>query len=483
MFRVSLHERDNLVKTPDSVLMVTISGVRGVCGVSLTPEVVAKYTAAFCSVMTSHEGHPPAKNPRTVVVGRDSRVSGPWIMNAVSGVCVAMGYQVIDIGIVPTPTVQLLVQQYGAAGGMVLTASHNPVQWNGLKFIDQTGLFLSPASCEQMFAIADAGLFQYMPYNQLGSIVSDGTAYRKHIDSLLSLPFIDANLIRSKRYRICVDSVNGAGGPIVRMLLEELGCTVVGLNLEPTGIFAHTPEPVNDNLRDLMALVPREHADLGIAVDPDVDRCVLIDQTGTPLGEEYTLALAVKFMLHYVGRRGAVVKNLSSSRANDDVAAAYGCSCYATPVGEINVAKKMVETGAVIGGEGNGGVMLPDCHIGRDAPVAIVLTLQHLAQADSSLSALKATLPTWEIVKLKMPVGSLNADAAIALLRQSWAGRALALNEDDGLRIDTADWWVHLRKSNTEPIIRVIGEARTEDAAKAACQRIIDEIQSLTTPV
>jgi len=450
-----------------SSLMVTISGIRGIIGESFTPSVVIKYVTAFGMLQKG----------KTIIVGRDSRISGPWILQIVYGVLSSLGYQVIDIGIVPTPTVQFMVKKHNVDGGIVITSSHNPIQWNGLKFVEKgEGLFISPEKCEQLFALADSGKFEYAPYNQFGSISELKTAKEEHIHHTLSLPYINVSQVREKKYKVVLDSVNGAGGPIMESLLNQLGCTVIGMNLEPTGIFAHMPEPIPEHLGTLCEAVKEHNADLGIAVDPDVDRCVLIDDTGKPLGEEYTLALAVKFYLKYV-KKTSVCKNLSSSRAVDDICKEYGCQCFAAAVGEINVAKKMTETGSLIGGEGNGGVMLGDSHIGRDAIVAATLTLQHLCLFGGSISALKQTLPQYNIIKLKAPISGINPDAVVEHFRKEWNGKG-DLNTEDGLHINTAEWWVHLRKSNTEPIIRVIGEAKEGSSVSSLeiCTKFMNEI-------
>jgi len=448
-------------------LMVSVSGVRGIISESLTPPVVGKYVSAFGILLKG----------KKIVVGRDSRVSGAWVVPISHGVLFALGYDVIDIGIVPTPTVQFMVQQLHADGGLICTSSHNPAEWNGLKFVGSDGLFLSPDKCTELFAIAAAGTFQYVTYEHTGHLSVDDTAAQKHIDFIMKLPYINVDKIRSKKFKICLDSVNGAGGPIMHKLLTHLGAEVVGLNLEPTGLFAHKPEPVTDNLHQLSESVLQHKADLGIAVDPDVDRCVLIDETGKPVGEEYTLVFAVQFILGTVGRRGPVCKNLSTTRAVDDVASKYGCPVYATAVGEINVAKKMVEVGAVIGGEGNGGTMLPDIHIGRDAPVAATLVLMLLANYDGTISKLKSEMPQYEIAKISAPIAGINPDLVVAHIKSKWEGKA-KLNETDGLHINTEEWWVHLRKSNTEPIIRVIGEGGSYAKSLERCNQFMDEIIS-----
>jgi phosphomannomutase len=482
--------------------MKSISGIRGVVGTSLTPSVIVDAVLAFAVVQKARS--------RTVVLGRDSRVSGPWVSRLVESTLSSRGVHVVNIGVVPTPTVQFIVlqgnnEQKGAkddneqkneekcyCGGIVVTSSHNPVEWNGLKFIDDDGLFLSPDRCAQMFQVERrlaAELDALAPlalYDALGSIVVCDDAAQRHIDAILALDFIDVEAIRARRFRVVLDAVNGAGGAIMSALLRALGAAeVIGLNLEPSGLFAHPPEPVGEHLQALCAAVREHGADLGVAVDPDVDRCVLIDERGEPLGEEYTLALAVRFMLAHCGRRGVVCKNLSTSRAVDDVVAQFdGCSVLATPVGEIHVAKCMVECGAVVGGEGNGGVMLPDIHIGRDAPVAAALTLQHLVVSKcASISALKATLPQYEIAKLKAPLNRpprppLDPDAVLVSLERQWREKGARISTADGLRIDTDDWWVHLRKSNTEPILRVIGEGGNLEQSTRRCQEFLSIIEN-----
>ena len=446
-------------------LMVSVSGVRGIIGESLTPELIVKYISAFATYM----------NGKKVVIGTDSRVSHPFVKSIVNGVFVASGYEVIDCGIVPTPTVQYITEIENADCGLIITASHNPIEWNGLKFVNSNGLFLTPVQCKEMFALADTLASSYKSWDSIGKVVPYTSAAQKHIDAIFNLEYIHPEKVKEKRYKVALDTVNGAGGTIMKSLLEQLGCEVVGLNLEATGIFAHTPEPVPENLGDLCAFVVEQKADFGIAVDPDVDRCVLVNEHGEPLGEEYTLGIAVKFMLQK--KLGAVVKNLSSSRLIDDLARYYNCPVHSAAVGEINVAEKMIAENAVIGGEGNGGVMLPDIHIGRDAPIAAALVLQALAEFGGRLSELKATLPQYEIVKLKAPLEGIDADKVISHFKTKYAHEQL--NEIDGLKIDAKEWWIHLRKSNTEPIIRVIGEAPTKEETLNICQQFLDEIKSL----
>jgi len=434
--------------------------------------VVLKYVSAFANIQTKKSG--------VIVVGRDSRVSGPWVLNVVHGALQASGFNVVDVGVVPTPTVQYLVKNRGYDGGIIVTSSHNDVMWNGLKFVDAPdGLFLSPARCNEMFSLADTGKFKTADYKSLGKVQYDEAADNEHIESVLALPYINTEEVAKKKYRIVLDSVNGAGGPIMKKLLERFGCEVIGLNIEPTGLFAHAPEPIPEHLGDLCKEVLKHKAHFGIAVDPDVDRCVLIDENGKPLGEEYTLALAVKFFLGHCGQKTTIVKNLSSSRAVDDIAASYGCETVAAAVGEINVANEMVRVKSQLGGEGNGGVMLTSVHIGRDALVAASLTLAHLATFTGSLSELKKQLPQYEIVKLKVSVEGIDAEQVLKTFKDEWKDKS-KLNEVDGLHITTDQWWVHLRKSNTEPIIRVIGEAKggLEESLKI-CHQFMDKVKSM----
>ena len=464
--------------------MVTLSGIRGIAGKSLTTPVVRKYVNAF-AVLQAGRGTP------LMIVGRDSRVSGPEISGVVIDILRKAGYKVINCGIVPTPTVQFMVQREHAVGGVIITSSHNPGPWNGLKFVDADGLFLSPERCQEMFSYADSHADGTSSHSVVGAaegaleeLPANSAAFR-HVDAILALPYIKPAEIRAQQLTVCLDAVCGAGGPAMLYLLERLGVRAVALNAEPTGVFPHTPEPVPENLGELCRAVVAHGADLGIAVDPDVDRCVLIGEDGRPLVEEYTLAIAVKFILGDIGRRGVVCKNLSSSRASDDIAEQYGCTLVPAAVGEINVAKRMVELGAVIGGEGNGGVMLPDVHIGRDAPVAAALVLQCFTNARMrkdggirTISELKRSLPQYEIVKLKVGIEGINVDAALKALEKEAQEEGLKIVTIDGLHISGKDWWVHVRKSNTEPIARVIGEAPTAAAAEEHCRKYMDKLTS-----
>jgi phosphomannomutase len=447
--------------------MTSVSGVRGIVGDSLTPEVITKYVHAFAQPLRG----------KKIVVGGDPRVSQAFVRPLVKSVLFASGCNVIDIGITPTPTVQIIVEKIGAAGGIAITASHNPIQWNGLKFVGRDGLFLPEKIINDLFRRADNPQRAYANWKEIGSEEIYPSAIEDHLQMIYDLPYIDVELIRSKKFKVALDTVNGAGGVIVPHLLEYFGCETVGLNLEPNGIFAHTPEPVPQNLTDLTKAVKEKGADIGIAIDPDADRCAIIGNDGNPFGEEYTLALAVKYILSK--KLGHVVINLSTSRAIDDIVYYYNCMLSKTKVGEINVADKMREVGAVIGGEGNGGVILPEIHLGRDAPVAVALTLQHLAEWGASVTELKQTLPQYYILKDKSSLGEVNPDHVIEHISGKY--RDDQLDFSDGLRIDRSDSWIHLRKSNTEPIMRIIVEARTPDISWRILQEIKEEIARLSS--
>jgi len=444
--------------------MVSVSGVRGEVGSTLTPQVIEKYTLAFGSFL----------NGGSVVLGRDSRVSGPFVSQIVKGCLLATGCKVIDIGIVPTPTVQMAIEHHHAEGGIAITASHNPVQWNGLKFMDGNGRFLSPEKAARVYAMGDAGEWHLQDWQNLGSEEADTEANQRHIDAILNLDYVDADLIRSKKFKVVCDTVNGAGGLIIPRLLEALGCSVTVINGDAHGRFAHTPEPLPENITELCEAVKQEGADAGFAVDPDVDRCAIVDNTGAPLGEEYTLALAVKLVLSK--KMGRVVVNMSTSRASEDIARYYNCTFSRSKVGEINVAEKMLEMEAIIGGEGNGGVILPELHLGRDAPLAVALTLQQMAESGKTLRELFLELPQYHMVKAKVSIEGMDPDAVLQRMADKY--KEANINLLDGVKIDFENSWVHLRKSNTEPIVRVMTEAPEMEEARALADRFMQEIQS-----
>jgi phosphomannomutase len=438
-------------------LMVSISGIRGVVGDSLTPESIVRYASAYAEYC--RRGH--------IIIGRDGRISGKNVLDIVSSTLLHMGCNVTDLGICPTPTVALAVEKLKAAGGISITASHNPMIWNGLKFFSSTGLFLDAAENRNFWHLAEHPA-KYVPWDKQGTYTLLETFLDEHIQEVLALSYIDIKKIRERKFKVVLDCVNAAGGIIVPHLLEKFGCTIIPIHCEMTGIFGHTPEPIPENLSSLCGKVRDQHADIGIAVDPDVDRLVLINEKGEPFGEEYTITSCVKFVLEKAQRDKQsphkVVINLSTTRAVEDIARCYGATTIRTPVGEINVAKKMMEVGAIIGGEGSGGVILPEVHPGRDAIVGIALVLQHLAEFGGTVSELKAALPQYSITKGKVDLGNLHPDAVLQQLAAEFSATE-TVNTDDGLKIDFKESWVHLRKSNTEPIIRIIAEAHTKAEA------------------
>jgi phosphomannomutase len=451
-------------------LMVSISGIRGIVGDSLTPDVVVKYAAAYAEYC----------NRGTIILGRDGRVTGKSVAHLVSSTLIEMGCNVKAIGVCPTPTVALAVEKLKAAGGISITASHNPNEWNGLKFFAPSGMFLDSDENKRFWEIAQRGSFAFRAWDKQGTHAAIPEFLEKHLALTLKLPWVKPALIRKRKLKVVVDCVNGSGGVIVPKLLRKLGCNVIELNCDASGIFAHTPEPIPENLTQLSKKVKSSLADLGIAIDPDADRIVLIDERGIPVGEEYSIASTVKFVLSKLPRTKSksVVVNLSTTRAVDEIARQYGASVFRTAVGEINVAKKMREIGAIIGGEGSGGIILPKVHLGRDAIVGTALVVQQLAEFDGSMSQLKATLPHFEIVKGKVQVGNLNANSVLLRLQKNFQTKGV-LNYEDGLKIDFPNSWVHLRKSNTEPILRIIAEAPTKEEASALVKQFAIEIQKV----
>ncbi|OGU75341.1 MAG: phosphoglucosamine mutase [Ignavibacteria bacterium RIFCSPLOWO2_12_FULL_56_21] len=450
-------------------LMISISGIRGIVGSSLTPEVIIKYASSYAEYC----------NRGPIAIGRDGRVTGRSIAHLVASTLVQMGSDVTALGIVPTPTVALAVEKLHLAGGISVTASHNPMVWNGLKFLAPSGLFLDADENRAFWTIADRPSRSYVSWDHQGRHSAHTQFLDAHLQAILDLPYIRPSDIRARRLKVVLDCVNASGGMIVPQLLRELGCTVVEMNCDVSGIFAHTPEPVPENLGDLAQRVRDEHADLGLAVDPDADRLVVIDERGIPIGEEYTIATVVEFVLRKeweAGRRDhTVVVNLSTTRAVDDIAKRYGATCLRTPVGEINVAKKIKEVGAVVGGEGSGGVIVPAVHTGRDAMVGAGLLLQSLAESGGTMSALKSTLPQYAITKGKVERTQGSPDGIFQRLADEYSATS-RITKDDGLKIDLADAWVHLRTSNTEPIIRIIAEApeksRADELVKTFTQKI-----------
>ena len=446
-------------------LMVSISGVRGIIGDGLEPEVLVKYTAAYADFIGKGK----------VVVGRDARITGEMVNSIVTGTLLAKGLDVVDIGICPTPTVQYNVKTLKANGGIAISASHNPNEWNALKLLNNTGQFLSPDEFKKMQEFLINEKHTYQTWDKIGKRNFYKQGIQNHVDAVLYLGIIYLDEIRKRKFKVVLDCVNGAGAYVLPDFLKEFGCDVVEVNCEKTGIFPRAPEPLPENLIDTMQIVKETEADLGIVVDPDVDRLVLITDKGEPFGEENTITQVVKFILSR--KKGDVVVNLSTTRAVDDVAAAEDCKVYRSPVGEANVVKKMKDVNAIIGGEGSGGVIYPALHYGRDALVGIALTLQHLVEFGKPLSELKISLPEYHIAKKKIELGNINPDNIISSLLTKY--KSEKISTEDGLRIDFDDHWVHFRKSNTEPIIRVITEAKTKAKAEEFSLKYYEEIKNL----
>ena len=449
-------------------LMVSVSGIRGRVGEALTPEVMSTFAAGFGAWASARHGN------NAIVVGRDSRVSGPMFHRVVLGALQSVGCRVIDVGMAPTPTIQMAVEHHRAAGGLAITASHNPVEWNALKFIGSSGLFLDGTEAVEMRESVEAG-FTRVTWDRLGTVETDLTACQRHVEAILALPWLDVKGIRAKRFVVALDCCHGAGPTVFPALLEALGCEVHGIGMTPDGRFPRSPEPIAENLKELEAEVRRSGAVVGLATDPDVDRLALVDETGRSIGEDWTLALATRVVLRH--KSGPVVTNLSTSRILDDVAARLGARVLRAPVGEVNVAVRMRSEGSPIGGEGNGGVILPELHLGRDAPVGAALILQLLSDEARPLSAIVAEYPRYAIVKDKLdrPAGALSS--VYAALEQAFPDGTV--DRQDGLRLSWPDRWVHVRPSGTEPIVRVIAEAPTEAEARTLIRRSREPLDAL----
>lgn len=449
----------------DSTLMLSISGLRGLIGTSLTPPLAARYGAAFGSWLRKSSG---VEHPH-IVVGRDSRPSGPMVQNAVVAGLLSVGSRVTTLGIVTTPSVAIMTEHHRAQGGIVITASHNPIIWNGIKALRHDGVAPPPEQAAQIIDRFRSDQLDYVPVEAIQTLDEDDSTNQVHVDRILA--HIDVEAIRKRRLKVVLDSVHGAGGPATATLLKHLNVELIHLYGEPTGRFPHTPEPTEENLRELAAKVREHQADVGLAQDPDADRLALVDETGRYIGEEYTLALCT---LHVLGRTpGPVAANLSTSRMIDDIAARFGCMVHRTPVGEAHVASMMRQQRCVIGGEGNGGIIWPKVIHVRDSLAGAALVLEQLAVTGKSLSQVAAEIPAYAIVKFKQPIQEGMADRAIARLERAFTGERIDLQ--DGIRIDLADAWVHVRSSNTEPIMRIIAEA----PQPAAAQQLIDRVRGL----
>lgn len=458
-------------------LIKSISGIRGTIGgkpgEGLSALDIVKFTSAYASFIRSNT----TKNSNTIVVGRDARISGPMVEQLVCGTLISMGFDVINIGLASTPTTEIAVVEENACGGIILTASHNPRQWNALKLLDEKGEFLNDSQGKEVLSIAEREDFSYADIDNIGIVLNNQTYNLKHIEKVLKLNLVDTEAIKNANFTVAVDAVNSVGGVIIPQLLKALGVkNIVELNCEATGKFAHTPEPLPENLTQISELMRQGGIDVGFVVDPDVDRLAIVMENGEMFVEEYTLVAVADYILS--NTPGNTVSNLSSSRALRDVTNSHNCSYSAAAVGEVNVVAKMKETNAIIGGEGNGGVIYPEAHYGRDALVGVALFLSLLAKSGKTVSQLKATYPQYAIAKNKIELTpEIDVDKILVAMKEKYANENIT--DIDGVKIDFADSWVHLRKSNTEPIIRIYSEAHSMQEADKLADDIKEVIKSL----
>jgi phosphomannomutase len=463
-----LRQKNNLV-----ALIKSISGIRGTIGGksgnALTPIDIARFTAAFGTWLQKQ------KKGAKVVVGRDGRISGQMVQGLVTNTLIGLGLEVINLELSTTPTVEIAVKEEEAAGGIILTASHNPAEWNALKLLNHEGEFISAEDGKAVLKIAEKEDFQFAPVNKLGSVSINDQYLQKHIDLILAHPFVDVKAIKSKKFSVIVDAINSTGAIFVPALLKALGVEKIQvLNDEVTGKFAHNPEPLPENLNELSNTVKKQNADLGIAVDPDVDRLCFVSENGNMFGEEYTLVAVADYVLSK--KKGNTVSNLSSTRALKDITLKHGGEYFTAPVGEVNVVNKMKEVNAVIGGEGNGGIIDPQLHYGRDALIGIGLFLSYLAQSKKKASSLRGQYPDYFISKNKIELDKgINVDHVLKQIKEKYKNNPT--NTEDGLRIEFDDDWVHLRASNTEPIIRIYAESQFETTAQNIAKRIMEDIK------
>lgn len=458
-------------------LIKSISGIRGTIGgrpgEGLSPLDIVKFTAAYATFIRNTA----ETSSNLIVVGRDARLSGPMVNDLVSATLRGMGFDVVNIGMASTPTTEVAVAGLGACGGIIITASHNPLQWNALKLLNAKGEFLNDKEGKEVLRIAADEAFSFAPVEALGKEMTDQTWNMRHIEKVLSLRLVDREAIAKAGFTVAVDAVNSVGGVVIPQLLRALGVkNIIELNCEPNGRFAHTPEPIPQNLTGISDLLKTGVADVGFVVDPDVDRLAIVMENGEMFVEEYTLVAVADYVLQHTP--GSTVSNLSSSRALGDVTRAHGCEYHASAVGEVNVVTKMKETCAVIGGEGNGGVIYPEAHYGRDALVGVALFLTLLAHSGKKVSELKAGYPPYEIAKNKVELTpEIDVDAILEKMKERYAGEKIT--DIDGVKIDFADSWVHLRKSNTEPIIRIYAEAATMEKAEALAESVKNVMASM----
>ncbi|WP_277110174.1 phosphoglucosamine mutase [Chryseobacterium taklimakanense] len=457
-------------------LIKSISGIRGTIGGkvddNLTPVDVVKFTAAFGSWLQKNKN----RKDLTMVIGRDARISGAMVNSLVTATLQGLGINVVDLGLSTTPTVEVMVPELNADGGIILTASHNPKQWNALKLLNEKGEFINGENGAEVLKMAENEDFEFAEVDDLGKYETRDDAFDIHIRNILELPMVDAEAVKAKKFKVVLDAVNSTGGISLPPLLEKLGCEVIKLYCEPNGHFPHNPEPLKEHLTDICELVKKENADLGIVVDPDVDRLALIDEKGEMFGEEYTLVAVADYLLK--NKNGVAISNLSSSRALRDVAQKHNSEYFASAVGEVNVVTLMKEKNAVIGGEGNGGIIYPDLHYGRDSLVGIALFLTHLAKENKTVSEMRASYPAYFMGKKKIELTpEIDVDSLLTKMEKEYQNEEVSTV--DGVKIDFAENWVHLRKSNTEPIIRIYTEAKSQEEADKLGDDIIAKIKSL----
>ena len=456
-----------------SEIIASVSGVRGIYGDNLTPQNISKFVSAFAEYCRKNS------KSKKIVVGRDGRLNGEIISNLVVNNLLLSGFEVVYIGVAPTPTVQIATEDLKAAGGIAVTASHNPQQWNGLKFLNPNGTFLDPKQIEQFLSIAAKGIFNYADVKHIKQVTFDLSWLERHVEKVLKLKIIDAGKIKRRKFKIVLDTVNAAGSYIAPMLLEKLGCKVIKLYCDGSGIFPHIPEPIPENLKQLSSAVKKHKADLGVAIDPDSDRIVIITDKGEPFIEENTVTTAASFVLRKSkSKNKTACVNLSTTRAVDDIAAKNNAKVFRSAVGEINVVKAMMKNKSIIGGEGSGGVIYPELHYGRDAIVGLALILQEFAESKMKVSDYKNALPQYFISKAKIE-NVKNPDKILKTVIARYKKAECKISTLDGVKLDFPEYWIHLRKSNTEPIIRIITEAKSRKEADSIQQKFVSEIKKL----
>jgi len=460
-------------------LIKSISGIRGTiggkAGEGLSPLDVVKFTSAFGFWIKNKN----TNNKTKMIVGRDARISGPMVNQLVCATLNGLGIDVIDIGLATTPTTEMIVTREKANGGIIITASHNPIQWNALKLLNAKGEFITDKDGKEVLQIAKDETFEYASIENLGKIIKDETALEYHIQEILKLPLVDVEAIKKANFKVAIDAVNSVGGIAIPLLLKKLGINnIIELYCEPSGVFPHNPEPLPENLTEISAIIKEKKADVGFVVDPDVDRLAIVNENGTMFGEEYTLVAVSDYILQ--NKKGNTVSNLSSTRALRDISIKHGVIYFSSAVGEVNVVTTMKNEQAIIGGEGNGGIIYPELHYGRDSLVGIALFLSHLAKSGKRCSELRAEYPNYFISKNKIQLNpEIDVENILKNFKENYKNKNVELNTIDGIKIDFKNEWVQLRKSNTEPIIRIYAESKTEESANELAAKIIKEIEDL----